>query len=92
MGPSQPQVTNEIWDDDRVASFLDINDANAKNDFNTLLRAYRGMRSSDFARFLDLFVEAGRDLDAKDTQGRTLWSIIDRHRQGADFIALRNSR
>ena len=92
MGPSQPKVTNEVWDDDRVASFLDINGVNANNDFNTLLKAYRGMRSSDFARFLDLFLKAGRDPDAKDARGRTLWSIIKRHRQGADFIALRNSR
>jgi hypothetical protein len=87
--PSQPQVTNEVWDDDRVKSFLKmkVNDGNA--DFHILMRAYRGMRPADFERFIPFFVHANRDLDATDDQGRTLWSIIEGHRQGGDFIDLR---
>lgn len=88
-GPSQPQVTDEVWDDDRVKSFLEMeaNDGNA--DFHLLMRAYRGMRPADFERFLPFFVDANHDLDATDDQGHTLWSIIEGHRQGAAFIALR---
>ena len=88
-GPSQPQVTDEVWDDDRVKSFLEIEADSGNVDFHLLMRAYRGMRPADFERFLPFFIDANRDLDATDDQGRTLWSIIEGHRQGADFIALR---
>lgn len=89
-GPSQPSVTDEVWDDARVKSFLEMEphgDANA--DFHVLLKAYRGMRPEDFARFLEFFTEAGRDLDARDKQGRTLWEIISHHRHGSEFLAVR---
>ena len=88
-GPSQPQVTDEVWDDDRVKSFLDLEPHGENADFHVLLKAYRGMRVEDFDRFLVFFTDAGRNLDAKDINGRTLWSIIENHRQGADFIDLR---
>ena len=88
-GPSQPQVTDEVWDDDRVKSFLEIEAYDGAADFHILMRAYRGMRPADFERFIPFFVESNHDLDATDDQGRTLWSIIEGHRQGADFIELR---
>jgi hypothetical protein len=91
-GPSQPQVTDEVWDDDRVKSFLEMEAYGGNADFHVLMRAYRGMRPSDFERFLQFFTDAKRDLDATDDQGRTLWSIIEGHRQGADFIAMRKKR
>ncbi|MBL6688806.1 MAG: PA4642 family protein [Pseudomonadales bacterium] len=90
-GPSQPQVTDEVWDDERVKSFLELEAYGEDADFHVLLKAYRGMRVADFERFLKFFTEAGRNLDAKDTRGRTLWSIIEKHRQGADFVNLRNN-
>ena len=88
-GPSQPQVTDEVWDDDRVRSFLELEPVGENADFHVLLKAYRGMREDDFDRFLGFFVDAGRNLDAKDHRGRTLWEIIKDHRQGQAFIALR---
>ena len=88
-GPSQRQVTDEVWDDDRVKSFLEMEAYSGNVDFHLLMRAYRGMRPADFERFLPFFIDANHDLDATDDQGSTLWSIIEGHRQGADFIALR---
>lgn len=90
-GPSQPQVTDEVWDDERVQSFLELEPYGENADFHVLLKAYRGMRPDDFARFLRFFSEAGRQLDATDQRGRTLWSIIEAHHQGAEFIAHRKS-
>ena len=79
-GPSQPKVTNEIWTDDRVKSFLLMQPYGDQNaDFHVLLKAYRGMRSSDFIRFLSFFVDSGRELDAKDSSGRTLWELSLKH-------------
>lgn len=90
-GPSQPSVTDEVWDDDRVKSFLDIEPYGDESaDFHVLLKAYRGMRPDDFERFLVFFMEADRDINARDKRGRTLWDIIEHHRQGADFIAAKN--
>ena len=51
-GPSQPQVTNEVWDDDRVKSFLEMEAYDGNVGFHLLMRAYRGMRPADFERFL----------------------------------------
>lgn len=89
-GPSQPQVTNEVWDDERVKSFLSLEPQGENADFHVLLKAYRGMREDDFERFLGFFTESGRNLDAKDHRGRTLWETISDHRQGQAFVALRN--
>jgi len=88
-GPSQPQVTDEVWDDDRVKSFLELEPYGENADFHALLKAYRGMRPDDFRRFMTFFTEAGRDMDALDQRGRTLWAIVKDHHQGADFIAIR---
>ena len=88
-GPTQPQVTDEVWDDARVKSFLELEPYGENADFHVLLKAYRGMRVADFERFLRFFNDSGRNLDARDSKGRTLWSIIENHRQGAEFIALR---
>ncbi|MBT4163052.1 MAG: hypothetical protein HOC70_01930 [Gammaproteobacteria bacterium] len=90
-GPSQPQVTDEIWDDDRIKRSLELEPAGENADFHALLKAYRGMRLADFERFLHFFVEAGRDLDASDLQGRSLWSIIENHRQGKAFATARHA-
>ncbi len=90
-GPSQPSVTDEVWDDDRVKSFLEMEPYGDESaDFHVLLKAYRGMRPDDFSRFLRFFVEAGREINARDKQGRTLWDIIEKHRQGAEFIAVKD--
>ena len=89
-GPSQPQVTDEVWDDDRVREFLALEPLGENADFHVLLKAYRGMRATDFVRFLREFTGAGRNLDARDKQGRTLWEIIARHRHSTDFLAARS--
>lgn len=86
-GPSQPQVTDEVWDDERIKSFLNLKPvADESADFHILLKAYRGMRADDFGRFLRVFSDAGRDLEATDHTGRTIWKIIGEHRLGRDFL------
>jgi|TARA_B100000315_G_C14132344_1_gene387474 hypothetical protein len=85
--PSQPQVVDEVWDDRRIQSFLErqpFGDQSA--DFYVLLKAYQGMRVNDFQRFIDFFVEAGRDVNARDGKGRTLLEIISKHRNAGGFV------
>lgn len=89
-GPSQPSVTDEVWDDERIQSFLEMEpSAGLSADFHVLQKAYRGMRPDDFERFLTFYIEAGRDVDATDPDGRTLWEIIAKHRQGQEFVAIK---
>ncbi|MCB1691793.1 MAG: PA4642 family protein [Pseudomonadales bacterium] len=89
-GPSQPSVTDEVWDDERIKSFLEMEpSAGLSADFHVLQKAYRGMRPDDFERFLTFYIEAGRDVDATDPDGRTLWEIIAKHRQGQEFVAIK---
>lgn len=86
--PDKLKVIDEIWDDDRVGSFLhaDPGDTGLDPDFFVLWKAYQGMRVGDFRRFLTLFTSAGHDLDAVNEQGETLATFIAPHRHAGDFI------
>ncbi len=84
--PDKPKIVDEVWDDDRVKSFLHADADVPCVDFYVLLKAYQGMRAHDFERFTEFFVEAGRDLDARNEQGQTLVTVITRHRHARPFI------
>lgn len=82
------KIVDEVWDDERVRSFLSYEPYkdNTQIDFEVLYQAYIHMRSDDFRRFLVFFVEQGRDLNAKNSQGCSLASIISHHRLSAPFV------
>jgi len=91
MRKDKAKVLDEQWDDARVASFLeprpgDGGPGGAGMDHRLLLRAYQSMREEDFARFVPLFVAAGRDLDARGPDGRTVLEEIREHRYGAPYV------
>lgn len=80
------KVLDEVWTEERVASFLDLEaPADTNADYHTLLRAYQSMRASDFALFLGMFKDAGRDLNAQNDEGHTLMTLVKQHRHGAEF-------
>jgi hypothetical protein len=86
MRKDKEKVLDEQWDLERVASFLEPRPGDGdKADFQLLLRAYQSMRDSDFARFVPLFVEAGRDLNASGPDGRTLLEELSEHRYGEPY-------
>ena len=65
------KVLGEVFDDERVRSFLDYQaPAGVSNDFHALEKAYRGMNIDNFVTFLGVFKEAGRDLNATNPDGR----------------------
>jgi len=85
---TQKAVRDEDWSDERLAGFLDIlppDDISA--DYNCLLRAYRGMTAELFARFLPLFVNAGRDINAPLANGSTFLDHVAGHRRSGDYAA-----
>lgn len=86
-GPDKPKVIGEEWSDERVKSFLAIEpyDSGINPDFNALQKAYHAMRAEDFQRFINFFVEAGRDLNAVNDQGETILDIISQHRRSTAY-------
>lgn len=80
------QVIDEVWTEQRVRDFLDVKPAEeVEADFHMLMKAYRSMRLEDFELFIGFFLEDGRDLNARDPQGRTALSYISEHRRSAEY-------
>ena len=89
MRPDKAKVVDEIWDDERIDSFLSkapMGDEGAE--FSALLNAYRSMRVEDFGRFLLKFKANGGSVDAKDKDGRSLSQVIESHTKSEPFRKL----
>ncbi|WP_075187244.1 PA4642 family protein [Teredinibacter haidensis] len=81
------KVLGEVFDDERVRSFLTVESHDEMDvDYIALERAYRGMKSENFSTFVKFFVEEGRNINAKNPQGKTLLQVISDHRLGRDYI------
>lgn len=89
MALSQPARFGEEWNDARIASYLDrLPPAGENADFHVLMTAYKHMRADDFARLLQAFTAAGRDVHARNRDGRSLLDLLREHPQSADFVNL----
>ena len=80
------KVLGENFSDERIKTFLNIEaygDTNA--DFHVLEKAYRGMMAENFTTFLQFFNDAGRDINATNSEGKTLLSLVKSHRHGEDY-------
>ncbi|MCG8393904.1 MAG: PA4642 family protein [Pseudomonadales bacterium] len=80
------KVIGEPMTDEQIKVFLDFPSEDGVNeDFHVLEKAYRALRVEDFERFLVFFKDQGRDLNARDPQGRTLLTHIERHPRSTDY-------
>jgi len=76
------KVLGEVFSDEQVKTFLDVAaPAGVDADFHCLEKAYRGMVAENFATFVQFFIEAGRNINAKNPQGQTLLTLARQHRQ-----------
>jgi hypothetical protein len=84
------KVLGETFDDERIATFLNYPaPAGVNADYHLLEKAYRGMRGENFATFVKLFIEAGKDLNAVGPEGKTFLQVVKAHRNGEEYaIAL----
>lgn len=81
-------VEGEIFDDDRVRGFLNVQPpAGVDADYHALEVAYRGMTPDSFRRFVIFFREAGRNVQATNPQGLTIADMLKQHRHGAEYLA-----
>jgi len=99
MKKDKQKVTDEVWDDDRVRSFLGKTVPSQSGqpfpgdaDFYVLRHAYQSMRPDDFERFLDYYTADGRDVRARDGKGRTLAEVIAGHANAGRFVELLDAR
>ena len=89
MAVSQPAKFGESWSDDRVRAYLDRQPpAGVNADFHVLYTAYKHMREEDFERFLADFKAAGRDVGARNPEGRSLLDLVREHPQSQGFLHL----
>lgn len=83
---TQPAVRDEWWSDERVKSFLALDTSKDEApDFHILQKAYRGMVPEAFARFVEFFVEAGRNLNEPNMHGETILKIVSEHRNAGEY-------
>jgi ankyrin repeat protein len=80
------KVLGETFDEARIKTFFDYDaPAGVNADFHLLEKAYRGMRGENFATFVKLFIEAGKDINAIGSEGKTLLQIAKEHRNGEEY-------
>ena len=80
------KVLGENFDDARIKTFLDIEPyGDTSADFHILEKAYRGMKADNFATLLKFFCAQGRDLNATNSEGKTLLAIVSEHRQSEEY-------
>ena len=88
-GPSQPKVEDEQWSDERIKGFLSLKPQDETNqDYHILIQAYQHMTAAFFARFIEMFVRAGRDINAKSLEGETFLSRVSSHKSSADYTEI----
>jgi hypothetical protein len=86
-GPSQPKVEDEQWSDERIEGFLSLKPLDgSSHDYHVLSQAYQHMTPAFFERFIDMFVAAGRDLNAKSVEDKTILQLVGEHRRSVAYL------
>ena len=80
------KVTDEVWTEQRVKDFLEIQPAeDIEADFHVVLKAYQSMRLENFEEFIGFFVTEGRNINATNPKGETVLSIVKQHRSSTEY-------
>lgn len=88
-GPSQPKVEGEQWSDERISGFLSLKPQdNTAVDYHVLTQAYQHMTSAFFSRFIDMFVSAGRDINALSPTGETFLARVSTHASSGEYAQI----
>jgi len=89
---TQPATRNEEWSDERVKAFLNLQPPEGiAPDYHILVKAYRGMLPEHFERFLEFFVQEGRDVNVKLSNGATFLDHLHQHRCAEPYISVMKS-
>ena len=89
MRKDKKQVIGDEIADESIKLFLQPEPADdTPPSLHKLIKAYRGLRLDDFERFLEFFVAAGHDLDARDGQGRDFIDLVADQHHARPYIEL----
>jgi len=89
MRKDKRQVIGDEIGDEQIKLFLDFEPVDATSpSLHKLIKAYRGLRTHDFERFLVFFLEAGLDLDGQDEHGQDFITLIKDQRNAEEYIEL----
>ncbi len=92
MRKDKKQVVGDEIGDEPIKLFLAFEPADATSpSLHKLIKAYRGLRADDFARFVSFFQAAGYDLNATDAQGNDFVALIQDQRQAGPYIDIINA-
>lgn len=92
MRKDKKQVIGDEIGDEPIKLFLAVEPVDGSSpSLHKLVKAYRGLRVDDFARFISFFQAAGYDLNATDAQGRDIVALIADQRQATPYIDLINA-
>lgn len=87
MRKDKKQLIGDEIGDAQIKLFLDFEPIDATSpSLHKLIKAYRGLRIDDFARFVVFFKEAGFDLDGKDEHGNDFITLIRDQRNAPEYI------
>ena len=83
------KVLGEVFDDQRVKSFLKVHEqSDTDPDYIALERAYRGMNIENFATFVRFFSEENRNINAFNQDGRNMLQVVSEHRHSGNYAQL----
>ena len=89
MAKEKEVVVDEVWTEARVREFLDVKPAeDIEADFHMLQKAYQQMRADNFEQFVAMFLQEGRNINARNPQGRTLLSYVREHAKSAEYVEI----
>ncbi|MBB3104949.1 PA4642 family protein [Azomonas macrocytogenes] len=89
MRKDKKQVIGEELPDEAIKLFLLPEPADdTPPALHKLIKAYRGLRVDDFARYLEFFVAQGLDLRTKNAKGESFLDLVGDQRQAAPYVEL----
>jgi hypothetical protein len=81
------KILGEVFDDERVKSFLNYLPPEGINaDFHLLEKAYRSMNIENVITFLGFFSQAGHNLNATNSEGLTFAATIKQHGNSTPYL------
>lgn len=89
MALDKKAVIGEALDEVKVQRFLEMQaDAGEDADFHALLKAYRGLPATAFDAFIELFLQAGRNINAVGANGVTFLQSIEKNVAHLEYVEI----
>jgi len=87
MRKDKVKVIGENASDEKIKSYLTLEPtSDTQADLYKLIKAYRGLKSDDFIKFVKLFVAGGFNLEATNNNGQTFKQIISKHKNSLPYL------